>query len=226
MPSDLKNKFDFYIRNLTKFSRKNFKENDLKLNERNRLENLYTLEVLSNSLIKNQKDSIKALDIGCKNWFYAKGEYEFFKSFSNKFKLDGVELDAHRLYSNFYSRYEVAKFYTKDLKNINYIAGDLLDIVEKYDYIVWFLPFVLIEPLIYWGLPKKYFCPEKLLLHVYSLLNKKGQMLIINQGEIEAETQKNLLDKLKIPYKYLGEIKSSYFEYQNKRYGFLVTKKD
>ena len=98
MLSDLKNKFDFYIRNLTKFSRKNFKENDLKLNERNRLENLYTLEVLSNSFIKNQKDSIKALDIGCKNWFYAKGEYEFFESFCENFQLDGVEIDAFRLY--------------------------------------------------------------------------------------------------------------------------------
>ena len=224
MFKDLRNTIDFFIRNKTKFSRKNFVEKNANLLERNEQENLYTKEILSKYFTKEHKNKIKALDIGCKNWFYAKGEYNFFKSIANEVILDGVELDAYRLYSNFYSRYEVAKFYTKGLDKTIYIAGNLLDLKGKYDYIIWFLPFVVIKPHIYWGLPKKLFCPQKLLKHAYSLLENDGEMLIINQGKEEANAQKLLLDKLKIPYEELGEVKSEFFEYNYKRFGFLVKK--
>ena len=82
----------------------------------------------------------------------------------------------------------------------------------------------MIKPLIYWGLPKKYFCPSKLLAHAYNLLNVGGQMLIINQGEEEASAQKKLLLKLGIDFLELGEVKSEFFEYKNNRYGFLIKK--
>ena len=223
MFDDLRNCFDFYLRNRFRFSRKNFVEKNKDLIERNEAENLYTKEVLNQAFSK-QNGSLKILDVGCKNWFYAKGEYEFFASFCDEFQLDGVEIDAFRLYSNFYNRYEVAKYYTKGLRNTNYIAGDLLDLKTKYHYIIWFLPFVLIEPLKAWGLPKKYFCPEVLLKHAYHLLDENGQMLIINQGEKEFEVQKQLLEDLGINYKDLGEIKNRFFEYKNKRFGVLIQK--
>jgi len=224
MLSDIRNNIDFAIRNFTKFSRKNFVETDASLIERNIQENLYTTDILEQGFKKQSLKKTFILDIGSKNWFYAKGEYNFFKSFCDDFELDGVELDAFRLYSNFYTRYEVAKYYIKDLKNTNYIAGNLLDMNKKYDYIIWILPFVLAEPHKMWGLPKNLFYPEDLVRHAYSLLNKNGQMLIINQGEVEADRQKQLLEKLSISYKFLGEITSEYFEYKNQRYGFLITK--
>ena len=224
MFDDFKNQIDFYIRNKTKFSRKNFIEKDKKLIERNILENKYAKDILEKCFQKNKKPNLKILDVGSKNWFYVKGEYEYFAQFSSDFFIDGVELDAYRLYFNFYSRFEVAKYYMRDLKNANYIVGDVLNIKQKYDYIIWFLPFVTINPLKYWGLPKKYFCPEKLLNHCFSLLNNNGQMLIINQGELESNIQKDLLEKLNINYEFLGEIKSEYFEYKNKRFGYLINK--
>ena len=49
-------------------------------------------------------------------------------------------------------------------------------------------------------------------------------MLIINQGEVEFNTQKELLNKLNISYKELGKINSPYFEYKYTRFGILVTK--
>ena len=75
-----------------------------------------------------------------------------------------------------------------------------------------------------WGLPKRYFYPEKLLQHAYGLLNKQGQMLIINQGEYESKIQKELLVKFGIKYRDLGEITSEYFQYKHKRFGILVEK--
>lgn len=224
MLNEIKNSIDFFIRNNTKFSRKNFVEKNPELVERNRQENLYTTDILNKYLRKIEAQELNILDVGCKNWFYAKAEYEFFKSFCNDIFLDGVEIDAHRLYSNFYSRFEVAKFYTKGLDSVNYISDNLLNINKKYDYIIWFLPFVFEEPHKYWGLPKNIFYPKKLLEHAYSLLKNDGQMLIINQGLEESQEQERLLKLLNLPYENLGKIESEYFEYKYSRYGFLVRK--
>ena len=224
MFEDLKNSFDFFVRSKTRFSRKNFVEKNPELIERNRLENLYTEDLLNRFFSNLDKNGVSLLDIGCKNWFYAKGEFNFLKKRYAKFTMDGVELDAYRLYSNFYSRLEVAKYYTKELENTNYIVANLLELDKKYDYITWFLPFVVIQPHVFWGLPKKYFYPPKMLAHAYALLNKNGEMLIINQTELEANVQRELLEELKIPYEFLGEIKSEYFQYSYPRYGFLIKK--
>ena len=225
MLTEFRNNIDFCIRNLTKFSRKNFVETNPDNIEQNRLENLNLESILEKYLDKTNKQFVRVLDVGCKNWSYAKGEYSYFNKNYEEVVLDGVEIDAYRLYSNFYSRYETAKYYIKDLKNTNYIVEDVLNLNNKYDFIIWLLPFVTVYPLQYWGLPKKYFCPEKLLGHVYSnLLNNKGQLLIINQGQEEANIQKELLINLGIRYKYLGEIKNDFYEYKNKRYGYLINK--
>ena len=63
-----------------------------------------------------------------------------------------------------------------------------------------------------------------MLAHAFNLLNSNGQMLIVNQGEKEAKIQKELFLNLNIPFKELGEIKSTFFKYQNKRFGWLVEK--
>ena len=105
------------------------------------------------------------------------------------------------------------------------MADNLLNIEEKFDYITWFLPFITLKPLVFWGLPKKFFKPEKMLLHAYNLLSKNGQMLIINQGEKEAQIQKELLEKLGIKFLELGKIESEFFEYKNERFGFLIKQK-
>lgn len=220
MFEDLKNKFDFYIRTKTKFSRKNYSGNI------NNSEAKYLLDILTNYFPIDFQENISVLDIGSKNWAYVKGEYDFFKNYSNQLVLDGVEIDAYRLNSNFYSRYEIAQFYIKNLQGVNhgvnYYPDNLLNINKKYDYIIWLLPFITIYPLQKWGLPKKYFMPEKLLEHAYKLLNK--QMLIINQGEEEAEIQKTILNNLGIEYKELGTIESQALEFKNTRYGFLMQK--
>ena len=215
---DLKNKIDYYLRTLTKFSRKNYSEDSVFKQAINN----YTFDVLSKALKPVSQDNLRVLDIGSKNWEYVKGEYNFFKQFCNNLNLDGVEIDAYRLYSNFYSRYEVAKFYIKDLDGAEYYADNLLNINKKYDYIVWFLPFVTKYPHKRWGLPENMFMPGKLLAHAYKILKK--EMLIINQGEEEAKIQQQLLESQNISYKPLGVIKSNFYEFKNQRYGFVVKK--
>lgn len=244
----LKNHFDFFLRQKISFSRKNYVEKNepksdlpeqekvlfenydlayLKSNStrQNYLENLYIIEVLERYLPLEKKDVLKVLDIGCKNWFYAKGEYAFFKKHCENLVLEGIELDCNRLYYNFYSRAEAAKFHIKNLPNVKYLCGDFLEINaengQKYDYLIWILPFVFEEPLLKWGLPLTYFQPEKMLLHAKSLVKEDGIILVINQGEGEYKVQTELCDKFNIRYKSLGKINNSYLNYPS-RYAILI----
>ena len=190
----------------------------------NYLENLYTIDLLDRFLSIEFNPELNVLDIGCKNWFYAKGEYFFFKNYCEKLKLAGIELDANRLYDNFYSRAEVAKFNIKDLEGANFIEGDFLKHFEKYDYIVWFLPFVVEYPHISWGLPLKYFKPAEMLLHAFDLLNAGGKIFIVNQGKDEFEVQKALCESLNLPCKPIGFAESKFLKYQFDRYITIIEK--
>ncbi len=242
---NLKNRFDFFIRSHIGISRKNYNEKPEDLskifNQRQQiiyntldntydlgllqnsakrvfLENIYFLKIFDRCFSTGKNDNLSILDIGSKNWSYVKSEYLFFNSFKKDFILNGIELDSNRLNSNFYSRAEIAKFYSKGLKNTNYISGDLMEHKERYDYIIWILPFILEYPLIKWGLPMKYFKPEKMLLHAFNLLNKGGQMLIINQGQEEYKVQKELNTKLGLNFEYFGLIEDDFNLFKNKRY--------
>ena len=250
---NLKNIVDFQLRQMLDFSRKDFyienepKEGlfqglallntekqlvekynliELKNNSTclNYLENLYMTDVLDRFLEVDFESELNVLDIGCKNWFYAKGEYFFFKKHCDKLKLDGIELDANRVYSNFYSRKEVAKYYTKGLGGVNYISGDFLNHSDKYDYIVWILPFVFERPLVKWGLPMKYFKPKEMLIHAYDSLKEGGKIFIINQGEDEFEAQKALCGELQISYNAIGIVESGFFSCKHKRYLLIINK--
>lgn len=210
---------------LEKYDLEALKSNSTRQNYR---ENLYLLDILDKYLASNLSatqplSSSAILDIGCKNWSYAKAEYAFFKKYCQNLQLDGIELDANRLYSNFFSRKEAAKFYTKGM-NTNYIEGDFLKHSGEYDFIIWILPFVVENPLIKWGLPLKYFQPEEMLKKAYDLLKEGGSMLILNQGEAEHEAQIKLCEELKIKYTTFGEVKSDFMNYNIERHLTLIKK--
>lgn len=247
----MKNHIDFYLRNLFKFSKKGFcEENESKMelftpkaqkkeeifikryalkafkensSRQNYAENLYILELLEDYFRPKRKLALKILDIGSKNWSYAKAEHSFFRKFARKLTLDGIELDAYRVYSNFYSRYDAAKFHSEGLSGANYIVGDFLQHAGTYDFIIWILPFVSQFPHIRWGLPKKNFKPKDMLKKAFNDLNDKGVMIIVNQGKDEYEIQQQLFDELEIPYMPCGEFKSSFLSYEHKRFVSVVT---
>jgi len=249
---DIKNNIDFFLRNKITFSRKNYTEqnenkNDifesseqlkhaLYLNEKyntniitsgtvqNYLENLYCLDVLDKYISISHEDNITVLDIGAKNWNYAKGEYVFFTKNAKNISLNGIELDAFRMSVNLYTRYEIAKYHIKNLQNTKYIVGDFLKHKQKYDYIIWFLPFVTEYPLIRWGLPLKYFKPLLLLEHAYNSLNNGGELLIINQGKKEYNIQQKLNEQLKLNAKYYGKTDDFFEVYTQDKYACKIIK--
>ncbi len=207
---------------LQKYGLERLKNNS---SRRNYLENLAIIELLNN-YITVDRNSPKILDIGSKNWFYAAGEYNFFKyeSLEKEVWLDGLEIDAFRVYSNFYTRRDYALYYTRELKNCRYIPQDLLNHHEKYDYIIWLFPFVTENPLLEWGLPLNVFKPLEMLKHAAGLLDFGGHMLIVNQDENEYLTQEDLINQLNLNYSKKGIFKSSFIEYEHDRYVTLVKK--
>ena len=250
--SDLKNRIDFFLRNRLVFSRKNYSETfehtqfvtdnqeqkdlfdylekkyglktDCGLKQKTLLENIYCLNLFDKYFSKHNQTEISVLDIGSKNWSYVKSEYLFFTSLCKKLILDGIELDAYRVCTNLYNRYELAKYYSKVLKGTSYISGDFLKHAKKYDYIIWILPFVTEYPLTRWGLPLKYFKPAEMLKHAYDSLKSNGEMLIVNQGEYEYGVQKQLNKSLNITAEYYGEIEDVFNIFKNKRYCTKITK--
>lgn len=245
---DLRNRFDFFLRSRLTFSRHNYSEgvnnkaseNEIELfddqlkkynlsllkdlSQRNIGENLYFLNIFDKYLTKKQSSKTSLLDIGSKNWNYVKSEYLFVSSLCSEPNLNGIEIDAYRLNTKFYSRFEIAKFYTKDLKNTNYIAGDFMEHNESYDYIIWILPFITEYPLQRWGLPLKYFKPKEMLNHACELLNDSGELLIINQGEEEYKIQQDLNAELNLQAEYFGEIEDKFGLFNNKRFVCKIIK--
>jgi len=216
----------FYLK---KYHLQKFKENSTC---RNYLENLAVIELLEENLVLchneeiKQQSCVKILDVGSKNWFYVSGEWHFFK-YNNpdqEIFLDGIEIDAFRVYSDFHTRYDYAQFYKKNLANTRYIAKDFLQHKEKYDYIIWFFPFVTEFPLQEWGLPLSKFKPAEMLRHAYDSLNSGGKILIVNQDEKEYVIQEKLIKKLNLSYEKKDDFKNSFLEYEHKRYVIIVFK--
>jgi hypothetical protein len=217
---------------------------------RNYLENLAVIELLEEYIEAGGEAArlcvSKILDIGSKNWFYASGEWSFFKYNSichpelvsgseipkqvrndkveKEIYLDGIEIDAFRVYSDFHTRYDYAQFYIKNLENTRYIPKDFMLYNEKYDYIIWFFPFVTEFPLQEWGLPLSKFKPLEMLKHAYDSLNSGGKILIVNQDEKEYAIQEELIRKLNLSYEKKGDFKNSFLEYEHKRFVTIVFK--
>lgn len=244
---NIKNTIDFYLRKKIKFSRRGYflppqnkplsddYENELiekyslqnfraDSSVRNYFENLYITDLLHKYLDVEFAPELRVLDIGCKDWFYAKGEYYFFKKYCEKLEINGIELDANRIYSNFYSRKEAAKYNIKGLDGAQFIEGDFLAHNQKYDYIIWILPFLFESPLLKWGLPLKFFKPREMLEHALLSLKNGGKLFIINQGEDEYEQQKKLCDAAGIAYASPGKAESRFFKYKHDRYIMIINK--
>lgn len=195
---------------------------------RNYLENLATIELLENFIDLSQEtnNKLKILDIGSKNWFYVSGEFSFFKykGILKEVFLDGIEIDAFRVYSDLHTRYDYAQFYMKNLENTRYITKDFLEHNEKYDYITWFFPFVTKIPHQKWGLPLSKFKPPEMLNHAYNSLNPNGRIIIVNQDEKEYIIQEDLIRSLNLTYEKKGCFKNSFLEYEHDRYITIVSK--
>ncbi|WP_373531667.1 hypothetical protein [Vampirovibrio sp.] len=179
----------------------------------------------------SQSGCLNWLDVGAKNWAYVDALDAFSrKQFQGAYRLDGVELDAHRRYQDFTTRSQAANAYIQPLPHAQYHEMDVLHWRRTAHIVSHFLPFVLKNPHLAWGLPLHYFQPHLLLLHVLGLLEPGGVLLVVNQGEWEAEAQQRLWEQAAEHYALeiypLGVLPTSFVTYRYPRYGWICVKQE
>jgi len=182
------------------------------------IENLYILDICARYLRKVKKSG-PCLDIGCKNWSYLPALVSFTGT-----PWDGVELDAHRRYWTMATRRAYAEAMAGPFPGCRYRPGSLLEQTGSYRLITWFLPFVGEAPLRAWGLPRRFFEPERLLAHAWHLLDHGGTLFVVNQGAQESNTQHRLFRQAGITATGIGVIDSVFSPYRKPRFGWLARK--
>ncbi len=204
----------------TKYNLDHLKNNST---QREYIENLTVLEILENYFLQADiKPDAHILDVGSKNWHYIEALHNFFNNKAPDALIDGIEIDAYRMYINFHTRYDYAMHRISHMPNVRYIVGDVLEHKDKYDDILVFYPFVTPEPLIRWGLPLSRLKPVQLIEHLYDILNPGGRILVVNQFESEYLVIKTILEGLGHEYKDYGEYTSSFIYNECRRFVLLI----
>lgn len=179
------------ITNLKKIFSVHFEE---QFNQIHALENYNYLDLLFHAF-EAAKISIprnaSVIDVGSKNFSYAAALHAFF----HPENLTGIEIDAYKLYHDGHSRYDYARYFSNQLPNTFYLAEDFCRLNLNADIITCFYPFVFIEPLLAWTLPIKHFKPAEIFNRMAKCLNKHGLLVLVSQGDDEAEKAKDLTKK-------------------------------
>jgi hypothetical protein len=170
---------------------------------------------------------VRALDVGCKNFAYARGLYHFLRHAGTgtprSVTLVGIELDPYQIYRDLHSRLDYARYHIRGLEGCEYHGGDVNDHAGRYDVITWFLPFLTEYAHRKWGLPGSRFRPEPTLRHVLGLLAEGGILLLANREEEERDLQADLLRRLGVRFEESRRHESDWMNYAP-RYVFVVKK--
>lgn len=180
-------------------------------------ESLYVLDVLRQHLPRELPEG-RALDVGSKNGTYLPGLVTALPR-----AWDACELDAHRRYAWGTTRRAYGERMASGFAGCAFHACDVRELDGPWAVVTWFLPFLTPAPLDAWGLPRGQLAPAALLEHVLLRLVPGGALLLVNQGQAEAELQQQLLEA-HAPgwYRPLGAIESPLSPFTRARYGFLV----
>lgn len=170
---------------------------------------------------------LRWLDVGAKNWLYVKAIDYYLKHHGVvHHQIVGVEIDPNRLYVDGHTRQGHARSYIVNDPHITYIAGDVMEHHDKYDVISSFLPFIVPEPCLNWGLPLSKLQPQAMLSHLVDLLEPGGVLLIMNQDNDEDAVQAELLAReQRLEVVWHDALPESFLLYEYTRYGWTCVKK-
>jgi hypothetical protein len=193
--------------------------------------NLFYLEMMDKAFSHaspSLPESLHAADVGASDWFYLRGLHACLQwwdtSKPRAIQLIGYEADAYRIYGNLHSRFDCACAHMQGLENVSYVPKGFSPRPGHFHVLTLFFPFVFLKDHLIWGLPRRKFSPDKLLENVLMSLKKNGTLFIVNQGQAEHETQKNMLSKHGITPLSAFEHASLMYHYNIPRYVLLALK--
>jgi hypothetical protein len=151
-------------------------------------------EIVFSATVRGRKPA-RVLDVGSKNWRYLGALDAWLGGNEVEANVEGVEIDAYRIYSNLRTRISCARHFSAMFsgpeRSYTYRAGDVAELIRPLELATWFFPFVSPAPHRAWGLPRRVFNPSSVFQHVERLIIPGGKLVMCNQGDWEwAEAQK------------------------------------
>ena len=175
-------------------------------------ESAYVLDLL------RQHVEGRGLDVGSKTAAYLTGLATF-----APIGWDCVEVHAHRRYLWGSTRRVYGERMAAAFPGCRYHAADMRTVDGRWELVTWFLPFLTEAPLRAWGLPPSLLAPDALLAHVTARVAPGGTLLVVNQGEGEAELQAQAFARLGLRPDALGRVDAPLSPFRRERYGFRWT---
>ena len=209
------------------------------------LENLYYLELLVNAFEKGRAvlpvDHLDAIDVGVSDWFYAPAYLAALRYWqptlphppivrqatahvARNVAALGFEADPNRRYADGHSRADWADWFTRDIPALTYMPEDVRSWNGTIDIATMFFPFIFPADSDRWGLPRSLFHPADLLKHVLARLRTGGVLIIANQGEKEANAQRDLLASVGAHSVWSDRFESPFWSYDLPRFVHVVIK--
>lgn len=173
-------------------------------------------------------ERVTAVDVGVADWFYAPVLHGFLRHHGTAAPrtalLDGLELDAFRVFADFRSRHDWATATIAGLSGTRYLPIDARRYTRRVDVAFMFYPFIFQADHSRWGLPRRHLRPAELLERVLANLAPGGVLLIANQGPAERLEQHRLLAEAGLTVAWWGRHDSGFHTYEPERYVTVVVK--
>lgn len=191
----LRNRFDFFVRSKIRFEKNLPQDFQIPISEKKFQEEIeeFLNKLDFHKLFLEPKSQYVVCDVGAKNFSLAPVLDRYLRENQKTGEIHGIELDAYRRLSDFRTRLDYARFFSKQAREAYFHPIDFLNFEKNSDVILMLNPFVSKAPLLAWGLPLKYLKPTELFIHAAELLReKKGALVLSSPSEDEFEIASKL----------------------------------
>jgi hypothetical protein len=154
----------------------------------------------------------RALDVGAQDWHYVFALQRWLRygdGLTRQVELLGLEVDAFERYGLRHTRRDYALAYAQQTVEAGiigllhpaspipeYRAGDVLDHqAEPYDLVTWFFPLLTRYETLLWGLPSRFFKPERMVAHLCGLTRPGGHIVVLTHTRREHDLVTRYLGK-------------------------------
>jgi hypothetical protein len=187
---NIRNQLDYFVRSKIRFAKELPQDFEIPLSEKKFQEEIKEfLEQLNfKNLFVTDRTSYIVCDVGAKNFSLAPVLDGFLQEANKSGEIHGIEIDAYRRLSDFRTRADYARYFSRKARAATFHPIDFLSFQKMSDVILMLNPFVSKDPLLAWGLPLKYLKPIELFTHAYDLLlERKGNLILSSPSEDEFE---------------------------------------
>jgi hypothetical protein len=129
---------------------------------------------------------LNVADVGCRTFLFAPVLERHLQALGFRATLHGIELDAYRRFTDLRTRADYGHFYAASVEAGHFHARDVLDFRTELDIIFLLDPFVALDPLLSWGLPRSHFAPARIFAHLRTLLSP-GRAVLVTSNPSEDE---------------------------------------